>query len=447
MQLEEGRTFTSQNGARQGRILKFLGEGGQGAVYLTEFLGSQYALKWYHDEYLQADTRLRERLSRAISRGAPDRRFLWPIELVTIPGLDSFGYVMDIRPSRFHSIRDLIAPPPDRIHLDLRKRLQLCNYIADSFFNLHAIGFCYQDINFDNIFFHPDTADVLICDNDNVNVDLSEASIYGTRKFMAPEIVRREVLPNTRTDLFSMSVLFFYIIFGWHPLDGKREAAASILSPDVEFSLYGSDPLFIFDPNDTRNEAVSPMHDTIVWRWNSLPRPLRDLFVRSFTEGLGNPYGRVLEREWINVLQRHLGAVFACDRCRYEHVAEPAGFERGAAADCAYCGEPLLYPPMLKIGRTLLALQPGCVVSRRDVGDEQAESWQSAGIVERHPVNPEILGLKNISDGKWLVSAQGKAKSYVNSGRTVMIADGIEIDFGYRSGVVIARSDERTRRR
>ena len=30
-------------------------------------------------------------------------------------------------------------------------------------------------------------------------------------------------LPSSRTDLFSMAVLFSYVLLGWHPLDGRRE--------------------------------------------------------------------------------------------------------------------------------------------------------------------------------------------------------------------------------
>ena len=121
------------------------------------------------------------------------------------------------------SIRDLIAAPPKRVELDLGRRAKICVQLAESFLELHASGFCYQDINFGNIFFNPETARILICDNDNVNIDGADASIYGTRKFMAPEVVRRETLPNSRTDLYSMSVLFFYTLLGWHPLDGRRE--------------------------------------------------------------------------------------------------------------------------------------------------------------------------------------------------------------------------------
>lgn len=98
--------------------------------------------------------------------------------------------------------------------------------LADGFFQLHAKGLCYRDISFGNVFFHPETGRVAICDNDNVSVDGAGTSgVLGTPRFMAPEIVRGEAEPSTQTDLFSLSVLLFHIFMVHHPLEGKREAA------------------------------------------------------------------------------------------------------------------------------------------------------------------------------------------------------------------------------
>ena len=213
-----GTLFQTVRGGRVGRTDALLGAGGQGAVYSVEVDGSPFALKWYHPSYASIDTVLRARLSRAIERGPPNDRFLWPIDLVEIEGSGSFGYIMPIRDGAYAGIKDLISAPPRRIELSLAMRATLCKRIAQSFLELHASGFCYQDINFGNIFFNPTNGDILICDNDNVDVDGANASVFGTRKFMAPEVVRRETLPSTRTDLFSMAVLFFYALVGWHPL-------------------------------------------------------------------------------------------------------------------------------------------------------------------------------------------------------------------------------------
>src|SRR3954452_6732203 len=130
--------------------------------------------------------------------------------------------------------------------------------LADSYLQLHARGLCYRDISFGNVFFDPESGDVLICDNDNVAVDGSAtAGVLGTPRFMAPEVVRGEVLPSTQTDLYSLAVLLFYMLTVHHPLEGAREAAIRCLDLPAMTRLYGTEPLFIFDPRDASNRAVA----------------------------------------------------------------------------------------------------------------------------------------------------------------------------------------------
>jgi serine/threonine protein kinase len=95
--------------------------------------------------------------------------------------------------------------------------------LADNFFKLHSKGLCYRDISFGNVFFNPDNGRVLICDNDNVDIDQTgkQSGVLGTPRFMAPEIVRGEATPSTRTDLFSLAVLLFYIRLTLARLRGK----------------------------------------------------------------------------------------------------------------------------------------------------------------------------------------------------------------------------------
>ena len=84
--------------------------------------------------------------------------------------------------------------------------------IADSFLKLHAKGLCYQDINFGNIFLDPVLGDICICDNDNVDINGERGGVFGTKKFMAPEIVRCEKRPDANTDLYSLAVVLFEML-------------------------------------------------------------------------------------------------------------------------------------------------------------------------------------------------------------------------------------------
>lgn len=419
--LSPGQPFVTVSG-RRGTVGALLGSGGQGEVYHVMVDGLPFALKWYHRHYVEIDRELRKRLDRAINRGAPTSDFLWPFDLVEVPGSGSFGYFMALRSDRFVGMQALIAAPPRRLELPLARRIEVCLQLANSFLELHASGFCYQDINFGNIFLDPADGRILICDNDNVNVDGAEASIYGTRKFMAPEVVRREALPDSRTDLFSMAVLFFYTLFGWHPLDGKREYAVQLMDADAEMRLYGTEARFLFDPADDSNGPVPGYHDPIAARWNSLPTRLRALFERAFGAGLHDPSARVLETEWRVALRAAAEAVYACEGCGFEHVAELRGASVLVAPVCVSCGGKMEAPRFLILDRKLVALTPGRRIAE-------------AG-VERHPERHDIMGLRNTGDAPWRATLPEGSAQLVAPGQTLRIVTGTRIEFAQCTGVV-----------
>ena len=56
-------------------VKDFLGDGGQGEVYLVEYNGCNYALKVYKNE---ESSDFRYNLKNNIERGAPSNNFLWP---------------------------------------------------------------------------------------------------------------------------------------------------------------------------------------------------------------------------------------------------------------------------------------------------------------------------------------------------------------------------------
>lgn len=432
--LAAGQTLVTTNG-RRGTVGKLLGAGGQGEVYHVVVEGLPLALKWYHAHYIEIDTGLRARLETSVRRGAPTENFLWPIDMVSVPGSGSFGYLMPLRAERYTGIRDLIAPPPNRLNLTLAQRGLVCLQLADSFLELHAAGFCYQDINFGNIFLDPATASILICDNDNVNVDGADASIYGTRKFMAPEVVRRDALPSSRTDLFSMSVLFFYAIFGWHPLDGAREHAVSLMNADSELRLYGTDPTFLFDPGDASNGPVAGFHDPLVARWNALSPTLRALFVRAFGPGLQDPAARVMETEWRPGLSTLIDAAFACPGCGLEQVAGCTASDE----DCLSCGCAMDWPMALTLaGRTIL-LDNG----RTFALDGRDRKRTIDARVEVHPRRPDVIGLRNLTQSAWRVSMPDGSAHRAEAGQAVRIMAGARIEFGPATGQIAPRAKVR----
>lgn len=412
-----------------------LGSGGQGEVYRATLGGQSIALKWYFSA--QATPEQRAALDTLMKKGAPNARFLWPLELASSGGTPGFGYLMPLREPRFKSIVDLMKR---RIEPSFRALTTAGLDLAHSFLQLHAKGLCYRDISFGNVFFDPNTGDILICDNDNVTVDGTvSASILGTPRFMAPEVVRGEALPSSQTDLFSLAVLLFYMLMVHHPLEGKKEAAIKCFDLPAMTRLYGIVPVFIFDPNDKSNRPVPGYHDNALAYWPLYPRFLRDLFTRSFTDGLRDPlHGRVRESEWRAVLTRLRDAIVYCPRCGVENFYDAGALQGlGQPVPCWSCKNEIALPLRIQIGKQVIMLNHDTQLFPHHIDDSRPYDFsQPVAALVQHPTQPGVWGLKNLCGEKWVSTTAEGAMRDVEPGRSVTLAVGTRINFGKIEGEI-----------
>ena len=337
-------------------IEKFLGGGGQGEVYQAKLGGQSVALKWYFPDALKADPYQRARLEAAIDAGAPNDRFLWPIDLVSQQGIDGFGYIMPLRQPQYKTLVDLMK---GKIVHNFRSLATASFQLADSFLQLHSRGLCYCDISFGNVFFNPDNGDITICDNDNVAPNGSEVSIGGTPRFMAPEIVTGQARPSTQTDLYSLAVLLFYMLFIHHPLEGKKETQIACLDAPAMNLLYGSEALFIFDPDDRSNQPTPEYHNNALKFWDIYPQFLRDLFIKAFTNGIRDPKGgRVRESEWRGAMIRLRDAIVYCPHCGQENFYDSDTIEQSGIKPkpCCDCHQEVRLPPRIRLDNQIVML-------------------------------------------------------------------------------------------
>ena len=432
--LKPGSRVKLATGGTEYKVGRFLGGGGQGEVYEANSGGNAVALKWYFPQ--SATDRQKRALETLIANGAPTPRFLWPLSLAVSDDTDGFGYIMPLRGGRYKSIVDLMKR---RVSPSFRALATTGLELSHSFLQLHAKGMCYRDISFGNVFFDPDTGEALICDNDNVAFDgVSDGGMLGTPGFMAPEVVRGEALPGTQTDLHSLALLLFYLLMGHHPLDGKREYDIHCKNPAALNKLYGFEPVFIYDPDDDSNRPVPGEQDNAIVFWPIYPQFLRDLFTRAFTEGIRDPLDRIRESEWRAAMGKLRDSIIYCGKCGAENFYDMHLFQKnGRLNPCWDCNTLPTPPPRIRIEKDLVMLNHDTQLCPHHVDSEAFYDFSKpVAEVARHPKDPNIWGLKNLSNEKWTLTLPDGSVKDVEPGRSATLSQGAVISFGKRQGEI-----------
>ena len=411
-------------------VQRLLGAGGQGEVYEVTFAGEALAAKWYFPKIATSDIGLAERLRDSIRFSSPSPAFLWPISLLepsissctslNIP-LGSFGYLMAIRPPGYVGA---IEHSAGRVSITLQSVVRACFYLAEAFDALHSKGLCYKDISLGNLFLKPETGDILICDNDNVEENGKNRGLaLGTAGFMAPEVLMGKAKPSADSDLFSMAVLMFHLLTRSDPLKGQMEMGIRCLDEPAKRRLYGEEPVFIFDPDDQRNRPDPDEHRAAVLTWPIYPERLQRLFQRTFGPGMDNPSARVRTGQWCEALAACLDSRFICPHCGQEVFADPGQFTQ-----CWACGSSIEPPPRLTTGHYAVHAQPDNELHAHHLNPLVTERIDAPiGRVESHPSNPNLLGLHNLSPHTWTAQLTNGQSAEVPPGQRCNLAQVSEI--------------------
>ncbi len=425
-QLKNGRKLSGSG--KKYTVEKLLGAGGQGEVYLVkDEQGNEHALKWYFPK--MATAQQKQILEKLLVEGSPSPSFLWPEDLLTADG--TYGYIMPLRTDNYSSMIDLVKRRVDPSFLTLCKA---AFNLTKGYQQLHSRGFSYRDISFGNVFFDAKTGDVKICDNDNVSPDdFGHHSVYGTPKFMAPEIVRGEAKPSKNTDRFSLAVLLFYMLMLSHPLEGAQEVKIHCMDLQAMNKLYGENPVFIFDPNDTSNRPVKGFQDNAPIYWQLYPQYLRDLFTRAFTTGMKDPTKRITETEWMDAFANMISGIIQC-KCKAEIFYDPDLAEQNKPVNCWGCSKQITLPMALKINKQSMALVEGQKLLSYQTDRINGSIEEVIGTVVCNPSDPTQLGIKNESASNWTYMRADGTQAPVPPGKSARVVKGNSINFGSTKG-------------
>ncbi len=408
-------------------VIEFIGDGGQGEVYRVEFGGSkEYALKWYYPQNATADQL--EILKILVRIGPPDQRFLWPMAIVLDTSkTNAFGYIMPFRPPNYKAATGLLNR---KIEPTFYALLTACYELSESFFRLHAKGLAYRDISISNIFIEPETGHILICDNDNVAYEsVKYSGVSGTPKYMAPEIVRNESLPNRLSDLYSLSVLLFFMMYIAHPLDGKREASIRAFDEAAQRKLYGIDPLYIFHPTDKSNEPEPEFHANALAFHNVLPKVLNDTFERAFVVGLEQPAQRVEETLWRALFVKLRDQIVICSKCGTEVFYDFSIIKSGKPLNCWSCNEVIAIPARMRINNDVIILNKNTKLYAHHTEGISYNFSDVTAEISEHPVL-KIPGLKNLSPDVWYITKPDQSIIQIPPKRSFALESGFSVKFG-----------------
>jgi hypothetical protein len=128
-------------------------------------------------------------------------------------------------------------------------------------------------------------------------------------------------------------------------------------------------------------------------------------------------------------------SIFHCS-CGNENFFDIDRMQRegGMTASCWSCRAPLKLPARMRIGSTIVMLDPGSQLFAHHLDGPMNFNKPLAEVV-RHPADARLLGLRNLTGESWSTTVDGTVHE-VPPGRSVAVNTGTRIHFGKVDGEI-----------
>jgi hypothetical protein len=224
------------------------------------------------------------------------------------------------------------------------------------------------------------------------------------------------------------------------PLAGALDSAKVCLTEAVERELYGTNPIFVYDPNNDTNRPVRGVLNNVINAWRVQPEFLKKAFIDDFTVVAKDPDRRMEDNQWLKLFVRLKGELIGCLNCKTRGFA--GIFKKtDDALICPACGHSHRLPKEIAPHGYPVLLFPGVKLFKGHT-DNKTGSFDSedylvqTGLVIQNPKDPNRWGLRNMSESPWSVKEPGAdGRRELEPGKTIAIADGQEITFA--NGVTV----------
>ena len=211
-------------------------------------------------------------------------------------------------------------------------------------------------------------------------------------------------------------------------MEGEKVVKDICLTESSELKHYGSNAVFVYDPDDDSNRPVRGIHDNVIKFWRLYPKYIRDAFVQSFTAGISDPNKRIIENEWQKMFIRLRSEIISCPCGRTNFTSM---FEKPDKKTyrCPKCG--MEFATLGFSNRDYrMPLYVGCRFYKCDISANSDDFLSVAGELVENKLKPGILGIKNCSDKTWKVKMPDGAFYDIAPGKGFPIWKNLEIDFG-----------------
>lgn len=314
MQNLTGETIITVDGIKY-KLGKLAGYGAQGVVY--EDISGKKMIKLYYpsgSDIVEEDIKERLRFIRDVKM---PKNFVAVLDIVDRPYT---GYVMDKveehKPLNSYLIQDKNMSFSEWYNqgLGLRERIFIGYIIAKAFGELERSNLSYCDISGNNILVRTDkAASIKMIDVDNIYVaGKGTATVLGTPRYIAPEVISRQKNPDVLSDNYSLAVLLFELLRIGHPyisddiLDGTPEDEEEALAGKYEYV------------NDENSTNMLPANIVFTDK-------LKQLFERCFVKGKNNRIERPSAKEFEFALLEASNKLIKCPSCGAWHYPRKSG--------------------------------------------------------------------------------------------------------------------------
>ena len=459
-QFEPGKVLKTNFGAPI-KIIKYLAGGGQGDVYEVEYEGEKKALKWYKKDAPDVSL-LQFALPNVCKLKMRIPELVLP-EAFTTECDDGWGYLMELLPigEKYYSLEDYLPHVtviqkhklPKVTFSSSAAKIDACIRLVNAIRTLHNHGYTYVDLSGTNLYIDPCSGDIRLTDCDSIFTSGTEIRTVGTSGYAPPEVVDKHwwanepmtgrikrngiygIVCNPNSTRFSLSVILFKILCGYHPLEVPSFWTIPVVTNDWFKKIYGLDAKFVFEGWDNHSgesmfskdpafmrvpDYVKDSFEDLESRGNLLPNEMKTIFCKAFSyNSIKNSNMRPRETEWLKALAQYRSSYAKCI-CgndlflnNLDHVI------------CSSCGQQIDVHQLTIGSNDPLPVARGSRIYQCQIRFCGAKGalYPFASVVSK-PNDVNFVGLRNMTSCKWdVVTPNGEVQN-VESREVVPFAKG-----------------------